>query len=76
MKKQTNSTIKAHLLRGAFYLLLLLAVCAIPFALGQRNATKRSAAKGMPQQVAQRSTDTSQLSYDVLTPNLSPWTPG
>ena len=35
MKKQTNSTIKAHLLRGAFYLLLLLAVCLIPFALAQ-----------------------------------------
>jgi hypothetical protein len=35
MKKQTNSTIRAHLLRGAFYLLLLLAVCAIPFALAQ-----------------------------------------
>src|SRR5947207_10941645 len=42
MKKQTNSTIKAHLIRGAFYLLLLLAVCAIPFALAQRNTTKRS----------------------------------
>jgi hypothetical protein len=36
MKKQTNSTIKAHLIRGAFYLLLLVAVCAIPFALAQR----------------------------------------
>src|SRR6267378_2458810 len=44
MKKQINPTIKAHLIRGAFYLLLLLAVCAIPFALGQRNA-KKSAAK-------------------------------
>src|SRR6266404_1494691 len=44
MKKQINPTIKAHLIRGAFYLLLLLAVCAIPFALGQRN-TKKSAAK-------------------------------
>ena len=41
MKKQLNPTIKAHLIRGAFYLLLLLAVCAIPFALAQRNATKR-----------------------------------
>src|SRR6516162_4460538 len=41
MKKQINPTIKAHLIRGAFYLLLLLAVCAIPFALAQRNATKR-----------------------------------
>src|SRR5882724_13434075 len=44
MKKQINPTIKAHLIRGAFYLLLLLAVCAIPFALGQR-ATKRNVAK-------------------------------
>ncbi len=38
MKKQINPTIKAHLIRGAFYLLLLVAVCAIPFALAQRNA--------------------------------------
>jgi len=43
MKKQINPTIKAHLIRGAFYLLLLLAVCAIPFALAQRNASKQSA---------------------------------
>ena len=43
MKKQINPTIKAHLIRGAFYLLLLLAVCAIPFALAQsrsRGTTK------------------------------------
>ena len=38
MKKQINPTIKAHLIRGAFYLLLLVAVCAIPFALAQRNS--------------------------------------
>src|SRR6266480_3578066 len=44
MKKQINRTIKAHLIRGAFYLLLLVAVCAIPFALAQRNATKRGVA--------------------------------
>ena len=44
MKKQTNLTIKAHLIRGAFYLLLLTAVCAIPFALAQRNSTKRGVA--------------------------------
>lgn len=37
MKKQTNSTIKAHLLRSALFLLPLLAVCVIPFALGQRQ---------------------------------------
>jgi hypothetical protein len=35
MKKQTNPTTKAHLIRGTFYLILLLAVCVIPFALGQ-----------------------------------------
>ena len=37
MKKQINPTIKAHLIRGAFYLILLVAVCAIPFALAARN---------------------------------------
>src|SRR6476620_7133425 len=43
MKKQINPTIKAHLIRSAVYLLLLLAVCAVPFALAQRN-TKRGVA--------------------------------
>src|SRR5438270_2600563 len=45
MKKQLNPSVKAHLLRGAFYLLLLMlmAVCVIPFALGQRATTKQSA---------------------------------
>jgi hypothetical protein len=38
MKKQTNPNIKAHLLRGAFYMVLLSAVCVIPFALGQRTS--------------------------------------
>src|SRR2546423_5621928 len=44
MKKQINPTIKAHLIRSAFYVTLLLAVCVIPFALAQRNTTKHSAA--------------------------------
>src|SRR5256885_145903 len=38
MKKQINSTINAQLPRGAYYLLLLLAVCAIPFALAQQRS--------------------------------------
>src|SRR5246127_5404943 len=38
MKKQINPTMRAHLIRGAFCLLLLLAVCVIPFASGQRQA--------------------------------------
>ena len=45
MKKQIKPTIKAHLIRGAFYLLLLIAVCAIPFALAQRNTNKRTMAQ-------------------------------
>src|SRR6266550_3339641 len=45
MKKQLNPTIKAHLIRGVFYLLLLLAVCVIPFALAQRNTPKQRVAK-------------------------------
>src|ERR1041384_5023625 len=40
MKKQINPKLKAHLIRGAFYLLLLLAVCVIPFALAQRITAK------------------------------------
>jgi len=40
MKKQIGSKMKAHLIRGACYLLLLIGVCAIPFALAERNTTK------------------------------------
>jgi hypothetical protein len=36
---------KAHLIRGALYLLLVPAVCVIPFALGQRTTDDRSATK-------------------------------
>src|ERR1051325_2203430 len=42
MKKQINPTIKAYLIRSAFYLLLLLGVCAIPFTLAQRNLFKQT----------------------------------
>src|SRR6476660_1805557 len=44
MKKQNNQSIKAHFIRSALYVLLLLAVCVIPFALAQRNANNRSVA--------------------------------
>jgi hypothetical protein len=44
MKRQINNPIKAHLLRSGFYTLLLLAVCVIPFALAQRDTTRRSVA--------------------------------
>src|SRR6267378_3325230 len=42
MKKQTNPSIKAHLLWSALILLSLLAVCAIPFALAQRQTARQS----------------------------------
>src|SRR5437868_1178081 len=50
MKKQINPTIKAHLIRSAFYVLLLLAICMIPFALAQRNVARQSA--GQPKRLA------------------------
>jgi len=42
VKARISSTLKAHLIRGAFYLLLLVGVCVIPFALGQRTTAKQS----------------------------------
>ena len=54
MKKQINPTIKAHLIRGAFYLLLLVTVCAIPFALAQRNSKQHAAAVKTSDQVVSR----------------------
>src|SRR4029077_19348470 len=45
MEKQINSTIKAHLIRSAFYVLLLVAVCVIPFTLAQRKTAKQSLAE-------------------------------
>ena len=44
MKKQINPTIKAHLIRSAFYLLLLFALCAIPLALAQRDTSEQHVA--------------------------------
>jgi hypothetical protein len=60
MKKQINPTIKAHLIRSAFYVLLLVAVCVIPFALAQRKTARQSLAEpgvaqnGAKQAVTQR----------------------
>jgi hypothetical protein len=49
MKKRINPAVKAHLTRGAVYLLLLLAVCVIPFARGQRTTGERSTMANMAQ---------------------------
>ena len=65
MKKQINPTIKAYLIRGAFYLLLLVAVCAIPFALAQRNAPKRSGANVGKVNASQSKAGSGLLPYDA-----------
>jgi len=43
MKKQANRHIQAHLIRSTVYLLVLVAMCSIPFVLAERNATKPEA---------------------------------
>src|SRR5262249_14457242 len=44
MKRQTELNVKAHLVRGAFYLLLLVTVVVIPLALGQRASKENTVA--------------------------------
>ena len=65
MKKQINVSIKAHLLRGAFFLLLLLAVCVIPFALAQRDTTGRN--------FATRVSSSAASEPESQSPALSSW---
>ena len=43
MKREVPPTVKAHFVRSTCYVILLLAVCAIPFTLAQRNTTERRA---------------------------------
>ena len=45
MKKQPTHSVEGHLIQGAFCLLLLLAICMVPFAQAQRKAPKQSMAK-------------------------------
>ena len=44
VKANISSANKAHLIRGAFYLLVFAGMCVLPLALGQRSATKGSVA--------------------------------
>src|SRR5262245_58425049 len=48
MKKQTELNVKAYLVRNVFYLLLLVTVAVIPFALGQRTASKQNTVATLP----------------------------
>src|SRR6267378_4677599 len=51
--KKSNPTIKAQIVRSAFYVLLLLGICAIPFALAQRSFNGRTTPV-MPSKQTQR----------------------
>src|SRR5215831_7644658 len=77
MKKQINSDTKAHLLRSAFYVLLLLAVCVIPFALAQRKSNNRggnaaSAASAPTKNVAPVASDYLKVLTAPASVRLSP----
>src|SRR5437764_10209637 len=65
MKKQINPSIKGHRIRSAFYVLLLLAVCVIPFALAQRNTTRRAVTKPKVAATHRAKSATSQSRNDV-----------
>jgi hypothetical protein len=68
MKKQINPAIKAHLIRGAFYLLLLVTICVIPFAFAQRNAVNRgmsNAARNLNLAVSQADPSSRLFPYDL-----------
>jgi len=63
IKKQLNGSTKAHLVRRALMLLLLIAVCVIPVALAQRNLGKRAVRGRLPSRNVVHS---ALLSYDGL----------
>lgn len=65
-------TIKTHLVRGLFYLLLLIAVCAIPFALAERNTTKPGKSALRPLIVGISAAADSIQKYNLSMPAGSP----
>jgi hypothetical protein len=70
VKERINPAIKAHLIRGAFYLILLLALCPIPFALAQRGASKVSVSK--PTRAQGVAADTQASWFPVTAPIKQP----
>ena len=64
MQKQLCSSISGHLIQGAFYVLLLLAGCVIPFALAEPITTNPSASQ-------QKQADQSADSFAVVAPDTT-----
>ena len=77
MQKQINPTVKAHLIRGASYLILLIGVCVTPFALGQRSATRQGAANStraaVPALLPSGADSTSRSDVPFLKPQTIPF---
>src|SRR5947209_17023269 len=61
--KKSNPTIKAQILRSAFYLLLLLGVCAIPFALAQWRFDSRTTSATPSKQTPSTLTFADRVAY-------------
>ena len=75
MKKQSTHPVQAHLLRGTFYLFLLLADCAIPFALAERNSAGGAAQGTMLSSVRSKAPNGCiVVNGDFETGSLPPWT--
>src|SRR5438067_5092798 len=72
MKRQVPPSTKAYLIRGAFYLVLLIAICALPFALAQRNASNPSGAE--PAFHSYTAADQAGVFNGGSSPALLPWT--
>jgi len=67
--KRVGPILKEHLIRGAVSLLLLLAVCVIPFALAQRTTAKQSTV-GSTMQLPITSSDSDRDASALLMPKF------
>src|SRR4249920_919862 len=70
VKANISSTTKTHLIRGAFYLLLLLPVCMIPFALAQRSTESHSTSENT-KQLPMTSRESDRDAGALLTPEFT-----
>ena len=75
MKRQINSAIKAHIVRRAALSLLLVAVCIIPFAWGQRNVGERARAQSIRSGVAHEAQIVNAYGRAPVVSNRSPLAP-
>ena len=61
--KKSNPTIKAQIVRSAFYLLLLLGICAIPFALAKRSFDGRTTSETSSKQTQRTLSFAERVAY-------------